>query len=200
MPGVRHAALELGPEGPPMAPDASVDELVEDDVISQVRRHDGQERVELDASRAGGAAPERALAADAQAAGVVAVLAGQGVQARGEARPGQAAVKSPGGKDRLAAAAPGTLDMGQRAPDPGDLGEGDPPRLIERYPPRDRDADPSGGPDGQRDPAGPPGLLEEDGADAVEDPRPGRSRGPRPARPAAGLSPRNRTVSGPTCY
>src|SRR5665647_2314879 len=79
------------------------------------------------------------------------------------------------------------------------FGEGDPPRVLKRHPPGDGDADAAGGPHGQGDMAGPPGLYEKDGADAVEDVRPGRRRGSRrQARTVADLSPRNRTASGPT--
>jgi len=39
-PRVRHAALELSPKFPAMASDAGVDELVQNDIVSQVRRHD----------------------------------------------------------------------------------------------------------------------------------------------------------------
>jgi hypothetical protein len=75
-----------------MAPDAGVDKFVQDDIVGKVRRHDGQERIEPDAAGAGGTAPDSPLAADAQAAGAVAVFAGQSVQAPGEIRPGGAAV------------------------------------------------------------------------------------------------------------
>jgi hypothetical protein len=51
-PRVRHAALELGPKGRAMTPDAGVDEFVQDDIVGQVRRQDGEKRVELDAAGA----------------------------------------------------------------------------------------------------------------------------------------------------
>ena len=51
-PGIGHVPLELGPESPAVAADAGMDELMEDDVVGQVPRHDGQESVELDAARA----------------------------------------------------------------------------------------------------------------------------------------------------
>ena len=41
---------EFGPERPAVAPDASVDELVEDDIVGEVLGHDGQTSVELDAA------------------------------------------------------------------------------------------------------------------------------------------------------
>ncbi len=155
-----------------MASDAGMDEFVKDDVIGQVRRHDGQERVELDAAGGRGAAPDGPLAADTQAAGAIAVLAGQSVQALGEIRPGGAAVQTLSGLDRLTAAAAGALNMGERAPDPANLGEGDSSRFLERHAPGDSNPDPPGGPYGQRDAAGPPGLFEQNGADTVEAERP----------------------------
>jgi len=63
--GVRHAPLELDPKGPAMPPDAGVDELVEDDIVGEVRREGGEASVELDAAGAGRAAPESCLATDA---------------------------------------------------------------------------------------------------------------------------------------
>ncbi len=77
-PGVGHEALELGPEARAVAPVAHVDELVEDDVVREVLRQDGQDGVELDASGHGGAPPERSLVPDAQPPIDEAVLGGQG--------------------------------------------------------------------------------------------------------------------------
>ncbi len=48
--GVRQAAFELGPKSPPVAPDAGVDKLMQDDILGEVRRQDGEHRVKLDAS------------------------------------------------------------------------------------------------------------------------------------------------------
>jgi hypothetical protein len=42
--------LELLPERPAVAPDAGVDELVENDVIGKLSRQDDQVSVELDAA------------------------------------------------------------------------------------------------------------------------------------------------------
>jgi len=168
-----------------MASDAGVDELVQNDIVSQVRRHDSQQRVELNAAATGGAAPDSPLSADAQAAWAVSVFAGQCVQASGEIRPGGGAVQTLGRQDRLTAAVPGALDKGQPAPDPTQLSEGETPGLVERHAPGDRDADPPGGPYGQRDAAGPPRLFEQHGADTVEHEHAcafGRRRGLAPAK------------------
>jgi hypothetical protein len=151
-----------------MASDAGMDELVQDDIVGQLRRHDGQERVELDAAGRGSAAPDSRLAADAQEAGAVAMLAGQGVEARCEKRPGEAAVETLSRQDRLTAAAAGAFGMGQRAPDPAQLGKGDTAGFLVRHAPGDRDTDSPGAPDGQRNASGPPGLFEQHGAKAVE--------------------------------
>jgi hypothetical protein len=197
--GVGQAALQLGPEGPAMAADPGVDELMEDDVVGQVRRHHGQERVELDPAGARGAAPERTLAPDAQAAGAEAVLAGQGVQASGQDGPGGAPVEPFGRGDRLPAAVPGPVQPGPRPPDPGQLGQGQPPGFVKGRAPGDGDADAAGSPDGDRDMPGPPAPGEDDGPDAVElvdADRPGREP---PGRDGAAVNPRNRTFSGPAC-
>jgi len=130
-PRVRHAALELGPKSRAVVPDTGVGEFVQEDVVGQVRRHDDQERVKPDAAGAGDTAPDSPLAADAQAAGAIAVFAGQSVQAPGEIRPGGAAVQMLSRQDRLMAAAAGALYMSQRAPDPTQPGEGDSPGFIE---------------------------------------------------------------------
>jgi hypothetical protein len=178
---------ELGPKSLTVAPDPGVNEFVDDDVVGQVGRQDGQMDVELDAPRTRGAAPERALAADAQPPGREAVLAGQGVDAFGEKRPGRPAVDPGRRVDGLAAPVAGLPDAGLGPADPGELAEGDEAGLLERGPGRQGDPDAARGANGQADPAGPSAPDEENGPDAVE------REGPRE------LSLRNRTFSGPIC-
>lgn len=121
-----------------MAPDAGVDKFVQDDIVGKVRRHDGQERIEPDAAGAGGPAPDSPLAADAQAAGAVAVFAGQSVQALGEIRPGGAAVQTLSRQDRLTAAVAGPPGLHEQH------GAGAPPRsrssVIRPHPLQKHDA------------------------------------------------------------
>jgi len=134
---VGHEPAELRPEGPAVAPDPGVDELVEDDVIGEVGRQDGQVDVELDASRPRGAAPDRALASDAQSPGREAVGAGELVEAPGQECLGLPAVDPADRVHCLAAARPGFADAGLGPADPGELAEGDPLSFLERDPPGD---------------------------------------------------------------
>jgi hypothetical protein len=105
-----------------MPPDAGVDELVEDDVVGEVRRDSGEAGVELDTAGPGRAAPERLLTADAQPSWRVAMLAGEGAQASGEDGAGVPPVEPIGREDGLAAAGAGALETGERPPDPAELG------------------------------------------------------------------------------
>jgi len=151
-----------------MALDAGVDELVEDDVIGEVGRQDGEAGVELDAPGARGAAPKRGLPPDAQPAGREPVLPGQRVQASGEKGAGRPVVEARSRVDGFAASFSGLGDASLGPSDPDPLAEGDPPGLVDRGPGGQGDSHAPRCADGQADAAGPPVLHEQDGPDALD--------------------------------
>ena len=119
VPGVRHVALELLPEAPAVAPLTRVDEFVNNDVIAELRRQNGQAGVELDAAGNRGASPEGSLLPNAQPAGLKAMLVRQRRQPPGKVFPRLTAVKTLRRDHGLAATVPGEVNPAERPPDPG---------------------------------------------------------------------------------
>jgi hypothetical protein len=189
--GVGHAPLEFAPEGPAVSADEGVDELVEDDVIGEVGRKDGQARVELDVPPGRGAAPDGSLVPDAQPAERETLLRGERRQTAGKLIPRRPPVEALCGSDGFEAALPGPLDAPERPGDPCAPGEDESPRFLERHAPGDGHPDPARSADRKGNVPGPPAAVETNGSDAVEHDDARLGRGGSARRPG-GLSPRSK--------